>query len=260
MKISALLQNATRAVGKMALAVLFLVVAVGVGFGGTALLVFHEFSTGHAATARSSSAGTERNGSAKIGHMESSVAPALRQIAALPSDISHYTYADNRDGQPSVPPKRQRTSSMIPRPLEPEIASEPPVAAKLLNDPESRYIVDPQSGRVIGIDGSAGAAREQAEEITNAPEAIAVQTPPPEVRTASPVIEDGRPVYHLAEPRTVSAPGSQYVPIRKAIAVTDDETEAVAAPRTFNVGEYLAANDDRPVLRAQPVVPADARW
>ena len=39
--------------------------------------------------------------------------------------------------------------------------------------------------------------------------------------------------------------------------MTAGETDP--ARRTFNAGEYLMTDDDRPVLRAQPVVPAGAR-
>ena len=130
-----------------------------------------------------------------------------------------------------------------------------------MNDPESHYIVDARTGQVIGIDGSAGARREEEqarlESLDVPPHAVAVQTPPPEVRVASPVIEDGRPVYHGEAVSTVNTAGSQYLPVRKALPVTPNTTGAVS--RNFNAAEYMANDQDRPVLRAQAVVPPGAR-
>ena len=142
-----------------------------------------------------------------------------------------------------------------------DVSPAEPSAADNLNDPESHYIVDSNTGSVIGIDGTAGAKREAEEEqrrLDAAPRAVAVQTPVPEVRVASAVTEEGQPVYHDMAPVSVGvAPGSQYVLVRRAVPVVT--TDAAAEPHSFNVAEYLANDQDRSVPRAQPVYPSNAR-
>ena len=255
MKSNAKLGSATRAVGKLFFGLLLLVVAVAAGFGGTALFVYHHLEGGRAPASRNL---VERKGSApnqdkvQIVKKEDN---GTRPVAAVSSDQPSYTYADNNAGQPSTPSKRVRSVASVPAALEnvaPQVGNSDPVAG--LNDPESHYITDARTGRVVGIDGSAGARREEEEEqrrIQEAPRAVAVQTPVPEIRVASAVVEDGLPVYRDGQSLPATGAGAQYLPVRRALPVTADTTSV--EPRNFNVAEYLAEAQPRPVLRAQPV-------
>lgn len=93
-----------------------------------------------------------------------------------------------------------------------------------LTDSASRYITDAK-GRVIGIDGTA--AENQVPAARALPvQAVGVQ---PEVRVASPVIA------------------------RKALPVDDDQSGVQTASSPFSVRAELSREDNRPVLRAQPV-------
>ena len=255
MKTTATLGKTTRTVGKLFFALTLLFVAIAAGFGGTALFVYHQFGDVRrsAQPARSTAADHRPTGQPAQGGADEN--PQPRRVAALPSDQPQYTYADNNGGQPTTPAKRVRPTNTVPAPL--EASSGAPDVSGPLNDPESQYIVDSHTGRVVGIDGSAGARREEEQnrlqQLSTPPRAVAVQTPPPEVRVAAPVLEDGQPIYHgVANPA-----GSQYLPVRKALPVTPAGTDATA--RTFNAGEYMMNDDDRPVLRAQAVVPDGAR-
>ncbi len=263
MKPTAALATATRTVGKLFFALTLLLVAIAVGFGGTALFVYHQFGDIHhpaAQAARGTAA--DRRTAARPQQNAADESAQTRRVAALSSDQSQYTYADNNGGQPSAPAKRSRPTTTVPAPLDPPTRTvDDADAAARLNDPESHYIVDARTGRVVGIDGSAGARREEEqarlESLDVPPRAVAVQTPPPEVRVASPVVEDGRPVYHGVAASTVSTAGSQYLPVRRALPVTPGATDATV--RNFNAAEYMANDQDRPVLRAQAVVPPGAR-
>ena len=258
MKTNATLERTTRTVGKVFFALLLLVAAVTIGFGGTALFVYHQFgdSCHPAAPARGavadrrppvqSAQGTDQNSS-------------LRRVTNVPTEPSAYTFADNRGGQPTVPSGHVRPTDGVPAPLDP--AASTTDYSGQLSDPESHYIVDARTGRVVGIDGSAGAQREaeqeRPQESSVPPRAVAVQTPPPEVRAASPVLADGLPVYQGQAVAAANQAGSQNVPVRRALPVTPAEVPA-SAP-AFNAGEHMTNDQDRPVLRAQAVVPASAR-
>ena len=219
--------------GKLFFAALLLLIAVAVGFGATALFVYHQFN-GHLASTDQSARGVSAehrmvSRQPQTG-MDGSAQPRL--VAALPSDQPRYTYADNNGGRPSVPAKNRLAAVNVPAPLEmPSQLAGSQDAPPALNDPESHYIRDSRTGKVIGIDGSAGAEREQEQEAlqqaqTPTTARVAVQTPPPEVRVASAVVEDGRPVFHGMPVATDNTSGSQYVPVRKALPVTFDDSSA----------------------------------
>ena len=256
---AATLGNATRTVGKMFFGLVLLALAVAAGFGGTAVLVYHQLGSSRPVDARvADRARMERKESSRpslpaVGKTEDQAQP--RRVAATAAALPVYTYADNNGGQPSAPAKRQKPAANVPAALEaPARPDAEPSTGSNLNDPESHYIVDSRTGRVIGIDGTEGARREAAEEqrrLEAAPRAVAVQTPVPEVRVASPVTEYGQPVYHGAQPASDEASGSQGVPVRRAMPVST--YDAAAEPRSFNVAEYLANDRNRPAFRAQPV-------
>lgn len=230
-----------------------LVLAVAAGFGGTAVLVYHQLGSNRpvADRVRIERKDTARPSLPAVVKTEDQVQP--RRVAATAADLPAYTYADNNGGQPSAPVKRQKPSANVPAALEtPTQTDAARSLANSLNDPESHYIVDSRTGRVIGIDGTEGARREAVEEqqrLEAAPRAVAVQTPPPEVRVAAPVMEYGQPIYHDAQSASVETSGSQYVPVRRAMPVSASDTES----RGFNVAEYLASDRNRPAFRAQPV-------
>ena len=259
MKTTVTLGKTTRTAGKLLFALLLLFVAVAVGFGGTALFVYHQFGEARrpAQPARSTAADHRPAAQPVRGATDEGSQP--RRVAALPSDQSQYTYADNNDGQPTAPAKRTRATAGVPAPL--EASTEVSGVSSPLNDPESHYIVDSQTGRVVGIDGSAGARREEEQDRLQQqsapPRAVAVRTPPPEVRVASPVLADGQPVYHGIAAPAANPAGSQYLPVRKALPVAPDKVNPTV--RVFNAGEYMMNDQDRPVLRAQAVTPTSAR-
>ena len=258
MKTNATLERTTRTVGKVFFALGLLVIAVTVGFGGTALFVYHQFGdTRHpAAPARGAIADHRPPVQAAQAADQSS---SIHRVANVPTEPSAYTYADNRGGQPTVPAGRAHPTEAVPAPLDPVMPNGD--QSIQLSDPESHYIVDARTGRVVGIDGSAGAQREaeqeQIQEAAPPPRAVAVQTPPPEVRVASPVLADGHPIYHGEAVAPANPASSQYLPVRKALPVGSAEVPANAP--AFRAGEYMMNDLDRPVLRAQAVVPAGAR-
>ncbi len=263
MKPTAAIGKATRTLGKLFFALMLLLIAVAVGFGGTALFVYHQFSNGRPAADRTAQgAPAERRTTARSSQDAASDSSQTRRVAAMPSDQSQYTYADNSGGRPSAPARKQTSVTNVPAPLvTADQSTDSAEAAARLNDPESHYIVDARTGRVVGIDGTAGARREAEEErlqqSNEPPRAIVTQTPPPEVRVASPVIEDGRPVYRGAQVPSVNATASQFPPVRRALPVTPDESGST--PHVFNAAEYMVSDQERPVLRAQAVVPPGAR-
>ncbi len=109
---------------------------------------------------------------------------ANRFVAAGPSDQPQYSYADYQPADStapavSAPHNVARTSAvttMVPPPLAP--ASESAEAAPVidyhvarLTDPGSRFIVDENTGRIVGVDGTAGAmeeARQQQQQLATA--------------------------------------------------------------------------------------------
>ena len=234
MKNTAALGNATRMVGKLFFALVLLLAAVAVGFGGTALFVYHQFADAHRPAAQPArNAVAEHRAPARATQSAAdgeSAAP--RRVVALTSDGPQYTYADNNGGQPSTPARRQRTTPAVPAALDASSQSaDGNDSPNRLNDPEGRFMVDPR--------------------------AIAGQTPPPEIRVAAPVLEDGQPVYHEATISHASVGVSQYLPVRKALPVTTPD--AAGAARNFNAGEYMMNDVERPVPRAQAVVQPGAR-
>ena len=254
--------NTARTVGKLLFALVLLLIAVAAGFGGTALFVYHQFGDAHHSTRPARSLAADHPPLVQPSQGAGDQGSQVRRVASLPSDESAYTYADNQGGQPTTLGRRARPTSTVPAPLEAASqTSDSPTARVRLDDPESHYIVDAHTGRVIGIDGSAGARREAEEENSPQrsapPRAVAVQTPPPEVRVASPVLDGGVPVYHRSVVAPMSKVDPQYLPIRKALPVTPAETDP--SSQIFNAGEYMMNGQDRPVLRAQAVVPSGTR-
>ena len=258
MKTTATLEKTTRTVGKVFLALMLLVLAVTVGFGGTALFVYYQFGDSrHPATPARGTVAARRSPVQSVRGTDQS--SSIRRVANVPAEPSAYTYADNQGGQPTTPGGRAHPADAVPAPLNPAVLSGD--HSSQLSDPESHYIVDARTGRVVGIDGSAGAQREAEQEslqkASTPPRAVAVQTPPPEVRVASPVMADGRPVYHGEIVAPANPANTQYLPVRKALPVAPAETPA--GVRAFNAGEYMMNDQNRPVLRAQAVIPAGAR-
>ena len=230
--------------------------------GGAAFIIYHEFSTMPGAAQAASTQGPQTVRLAKLSdHAET--APMTRRVAAESSDRPDYQYADNT----VLPPAEARrviaawtSNPLLPRVPAPLTKSDDIAANDSadegnrppLTDAGSHYIVSQNTGQVIGVDGSAGAAvearRAQAVQV-----AVAVQTPPPEVRVASAVqVRPALPVnpdeMEATAPQYPGATdGSQYVPVRRA--------QPVATGRSFDATSYLANQDNVPVARAQPVNP-----
>ena len=148
---------ATRTAGKFFLGLILLVLAVTAGFGGTALIVYHQLGSSRPAEPRvAERARPERKEvirPATSASENADTSSQTRRVTAIDSDAPTYTYADNNSGQPSLPAKRQKPVANVPAALDTSVAEAP--ASGNLNDPESQYIVDSRTGRVIGIDGTA---------------------------------------------------------------------------------------------------------
>ncbi len=173
---------------------------------------------------------------------------ANRFIAAAgSSDRPQFSYADYQ------PDARNASASTgdVPPLLEPSSPERMPAAIPAqptLSDPGSRYIINPNTGLIVGIDGTAGAqaeARQQNEEQRRESAVTAVRRER-EARTALPV---DAPVASGLPP----AKPEMFPAIRHAEAVDAPlaETEAVPSTRRFSAEAELT--DDRPVFRAQPV-------
>ena len=237
-----------------ALALAALMVSATVG--GAAFMIYHEFTAMPEAAQAARGPQTTRLLKSSA---QGEAAPLTRRVAAEASDRSDYQYADNT----VLPPAEARrviaawtSNPVLPRVPAPLATSDDVAVADAgdrppLTDSGSHYIVSPRTGQVIGVDGSAGAAADarRAEAI---PVAVAVQTPPPEVRVASavpvraaiPVSPDEADASNPQSP--VVTDGTQYVPVRRAQPVT--------ASRAFDATSYLA-QDNVPVARAQAVNP-----
>ena len=227
--------------------------------GGAAFIIYHEF-TAMPDSAQAVVTRLPQTVRLAKSFPQEQTAPLTRRVAAESSDRSDYQYADNT----ILPPAEARrviaawtSNPLLPRVPAP-LANSDDVAATdsdsrpPLTDVGSHYIVSQRTGQVIGVDGSASAAAEARVERA-IPVAVAVQTPPPEVRVASAVpVRPAIPV-NPDDPDAVSpqypaaTDGSQYVPVRRAQPVT--------AGHSFDAASYLASQDSVPVLRAQAVNP-----
>ena len=174
-------------------------------------------------------------------NVEASLA-ANRFVAAEDSDKPQFTYADNRSDDMPAPRGQVRsaaTATAVPPPLEPTAEDAAPVSRKdvaRLMDPGSRYIVDENTGRVIGIDGTAGATEEARQQAPVAPR------PERTVRAAL-------PVDSLSSDLPPPKP-ELYPAVRRAMPVVDEATPE--QPQGFNASVEVA-DDNTPVLRAQAV-------
>ena len=240
-----------------ALALAALMVSATVG--GAAFMIYHEFSAMPGATQTELSRGPQTVRLTRFSE-QTETAPLTRRVAAESSDHSDYRYADNT----VLPPAEARrvisawtSNPLLPRVPAPLAKSDDIAASDAagendrppLTDAGSHYIVSQRTGQVIGVDGSAGAAIE-ARRAQAVPAAVAVQTPPPEVRVASAVqVRAALPVNpndaDTAPQYQDTTEGAQYVPTRRAQPVT--------AGRSFDANSYLANQDNVPVARAQAV-------
>ena len=239
--------------------------------GGAAFTIYRQFSTmpggEQASTAHQPPTTRLAKSSTRVNqdHPAGAV-PMNRRVAAEASDRSDFRYADNTVLPPAaarrviaawrsnpvvsnVPPPLMKTAQETSE----EASNVPPEGAPdrsnrvRLTDPNSRYIIG-ANGRVIGVDGSAGAAAE-ARRQQAVPVAAPVQTPPMEVRVAVPVqVRAAIPVTPGEEDVAAQAGdgygytnASQYVPVRRA-------QPAVANARSFDAASYLSRQDD---LRGQ---------
>ena len=183
--------------------------------------------------------------------------PTDSEIATI-SDQPRYTYVSYNGGRQQAHLRVNTVlSASVPAPLASapvaDVATAQTEDRPPLSDSASRYITDAH-GRVIGIDGSAGAAAEaDAQQQVPVARGLPVQAvAAPEVRVAAPVTEYGQPVY--AGGRAGASSGTNYLPIRKALPVDETDTANATAPESgFDARAELAREDDRPALRAQPV-------
>ena len=275
-----IIATATRGLLNVFLVLALVSLASLIGVGGAALWIYGRPDTGHTAGKASSPrlrtefAGDDQRVLPKLTPVQADRdEPAqLTPARHLPVDAEMATFADqprytlvSYDGgrqqarlrvmtvlstvRDSVPVPAPLAASMSDAVTPVEASDRPP-----LTDTASQYITD-ASGRVIGIDGSAGAAAEaRQQQAMAAQQALALEkVVVPEVRVASPVTEAGHPLYVGTNgvPVAVNALSTNYLPTRKALPVT-----AEPVSNTFNVQDELSRDDDRPVLRAIPVTRA----
>ena len=172
---------------------------------------------------------------------------ANRFIAAAgSSDQPQFSYADyQKDARAGA-----ANTGDVPPSLEPPSPERMPAALPTqpaLSDPGSRYIVNPDTGLIIGIDGTAGAqveARQQDEEQQR--EAAIAARREREARAALPV--DAPVVSDLP----AGKPG-MYPAIRRAEPVDAPTASVNSASTPHGFSAEAELSDDRPVFRAQPV-------
>ncbi len=237
-------------------ALAFSALAVSAVGGGAAFMIYHQFSSMPAGTPVATTPGAQTEHLATV--------PMARPAAVQTEDRSDYRRVDNTVLRPAE--ARRVIAAWRSNPV---VSTAPPPLTKTadevsqgtgnrppLTDPDSHYIVSASTGRVIGVDGSAGAAAEM-RRAQAVPVAVAVQTPPPEVRVASAVqVRAAVPVVSgdedtLDPQNSGFTNGVQVVPVRRA--------QSVATGRNFNAASYLAAEDDRLMSRAQAVVTPASR-
>ena len=250
-KTKLLLSATSRVLFNTFMVIAMVVLASLIGVGGAALWIYGRPETTrtatklHAPQLKAEVAETEARSLPKLSPVQADdetpaqltparYVPSESEIATI-SDTPRYTYV-SYDGGRQQAHLRVNTvlSTVVPAPLAPvaatndDIVPTPDNDRTALSDPASHYITNAE-GRVIGIDGRDGAAVEaRAQQVTVAGALPVQQTgTEPEVRIASPVA------------------------VRKAVPV-DDET-VVPDSGSFSVQSELAREDDRPVLRAQPV-------
>lgn len=232
--------TASRALLNLFLVLAMILIACLVGVGGAALWIYSRPETVSSA-AKASSSHSKANVAASESRTFPLLTPVQRdddtpaqltparyvptssEIATL-SDTPRYTYVSYNAGRQQAHLRVNTVlSTDAPAPLAAQTTDRPP-----LNDSASRYITD-SHGRVVGVDGTAGAAAEAREQQVTVARALPVQpkTFVPEVRIAAPVIT------------------------RKALPVDGDT--APSATSAFDVRAELSRDDDRPVLPAQPV-------
>ena len=253
--------------------VLGLIAAAGaVGVGVAAVFAMHEIggASGSAKFTRAAAqddssdvprvislVGLDRWQGQKIAMNVSASLAANRFVAAEASDKARFTYADyqsepeNALAQTGAP----NILSATPAPLDPALTEAAPVkdsSPTHLTDPGSHYIVDAASGRVIGIDGTAGAVEEARQQQKQQEAATVAASHEREVRAALPVEDAG---FNLPPPKP-----ELYPAVRRALPAVDDSMsdqagQANQAGQPFNASAEVA-DDGRPVLRAQPVLAA----
>ena len=236
------------------LAVFALLIAAGVaGVGIAALFAFRDVGGLHTAasrtvqaTAQDDEATTPRvislsrierwQGQSIAMNVDASLS-ANRFVAAEASDRPQFTYADN-ESAPVPAPIVAATTVAEPAALE-EAAPVKRSQVPRLTDPGSHFIVDDNTGRIIGIDGTSGALSEARQAATQLPH------PAREVRAALPV--DAVIPSDLPPPKP-----NLYPAIRRAMPIDETADSAPEQPQAFNAANELA-DDEKPVLRAQPV-------
>lgn len=252
------LSGAGRAIWSAFVVLSLVVVASVIGVGGAAMFIYHQMGNSVSVAKASPRESVDRT-YPKLQAVSSGKAAADWEIAEL-SDKPRFTYVsydggrrrarlrvttvlDSRRADNSMPPPLTPGESDV-MPTVSDEGQRPPLA-----EPASKYIISEHTGRVIGIDGTAGAAMEARQYV-------------PEVRVAAPVLENGRAVFRSGNNRVLSETPvqTQFMPVRRALPVEpsdrepDDVGGVVSSPSTsFSVERELADEDDVPVQRALPV-------
>ncbi len=158
--------------------------------------------------------------------------PASSEIATL-SDTPRYTYVSYNGGRQQAHLRVNTVlSTDAPAPLASQITDDATAAQATdrppLSEPASHYITD-SHGRVVGVDGTAGALAEaRAEQVTVASVLpVKPRNLAPEIRVATPVVT------------------------RKALPVGDEL--APSAPSAFDVRAEISREDEPSVQSVQPV-------
>ena len=185
--------------------------------------------------------------------------PTDSEIATI-SDTPRYTYVSYNGGRLQAHLRINTVlATSVPAPLAPastdDTTSAQAVGRPPLTDSASRYITDAH-GRIIGVDGSAGAEAEARAQHATVARALPVTAlVAPEVRVAAPVTQFGQAVYAGGRVMATATPATtNYLPIRKALPVEAEATAPEAS--SFDVRQELSQDDGRPVMRALPVARA----
>ena len=255
----------------VSLVLVLVVIASLIGVGGASLFIYRQMSKEVTVTKGNAGKGQSFSPDADASHPKLAVVPPMEpgvQHAVIPTvaDSGEWHFAEFSD-QPryidvTYDGGRQHARLKVNTVLSPELASASSSVTNdenpdegdntiQLSDPGSHYILN-KDGRVVGVDGSAGAALEvrRAQAIPSQASAPTIRNPVPEVRVASPVLQYGRPLFESDQPVQATIPNSPYLPVRRALPVNPGA--AANGGSTFNASSEVA-DDGQPVQRAQPV-------
>ena len=260
-----LLSRAWKGFLSVSLVLVLVVIASLIGVGGASLFIYRQMSKEVTVVKNSDgknpsvSSGVDSSSQPKVAQSSSLDPGAHHSEIPTVADSSEWHFAEFSD-QPryidvTYDGGRQHARLKVNTVLSPELNTASSVTNDenpddgdntiQLSDPGSHYILN-KDGRVVGVDGTVGAAQEvrraQAVQVPSS----TIRNPVPEVRVASPVLQYGRPLFEGDQPAQSTGLHSTYVPARRALPINPGSNPS------FNAAAEVA-DDGTPVQRALPI-------